>query len=48
MQEVLQEKISIKLKLEEQREKLEMIVIENANLKEKITELENDKKTLKI
>ena len=37
MQEVLSEKIAFKLKLEEQREKLEMVVLENGNLKEKIT-----------
>ena len=47
MQEVLSEKINIKLKFEEQREKLEMLVLENANLKEKINDQENDIKKIK-
>ncbi len=33
MQEVVQDKIGFKLKLEEQREKLEMLIIENTDLK---------------
>ena len=32
----MQDKIGFKVKLEEQREKLEMLVVENATLKEKI------------
>jgi hypothetical protein len=35
MQEVIQDKIAFKLKLEEQKEKLEMLLQENLNLKEK-------------
>ena len=42
MQDVLQDKIGYKLKLEEQREKLEMLVVENANLKEKVTDQEDE------
>lgn len=44
MQEVLQDKISFQLKLEEQRERLEMLSVENHNLKEKVIELEEDGK----
>ena len=44
MQEVVQDKIGFKFKLEEQREKMEMLVVENAELKKKVTDLEDDTK----
>jgi predicted nuclease with TOPRIM domain len=47
MQEILQDKIGFKVKLEEQRDKLEMLVVENATLKEKIQALEDDCKRAK-
>lgn len=47
MQEVVQDKIGFKVKLEEQREKLEMLVVENADLKRKAAEYEDHKKQLK-
>lgn len=47
MQEVLQDKIGFKVKLEEQRDKLEMLVVENATLKEKVQQLEDDCKRVK-
>ena len=37
----------VKVKLEEQREKLEMLVVENADLKRKAAEYEDHKKQLK-
>ena len=47
MTEVLQEKISYKLNIEEQRERLEMLVKENFNLKDKVTEQEDEIKKFK-
>jgi predicted nuclease with TOPRIM domain len=51
MQEILQDKIGFKLKLEEQRERLEMLSTENHHLKDKVTDLEADikdhRKTIK-
>lgn len=47
MQEVVQDKIGFKLKLEEQREKMEMLVVENADLKKKVADLEDDTKRLR-
>ena len=44
MQEILEDKIGYKLKLEEQKERLEMLSIENQNLKEKVGDLEVDAK----
>ena len=44
MQEILEDKIGYKLKLEEQKERLEMLSIENQNLKEKVGDLEADAK----
>lgn len=43
----MSEKISFKIKLEEQKEKLDMIVTENSNLKEKINNQEDEIKNLK-
>jgi predicted nuclease with TOPRIM domain len=43
----VQEKISFKVKLEEQREKLEMIANENGTLKEKFSQQEEEIKSLK-
>ena len=36
MQNALNEKLVVKLKAEEQKEKIEMLVVENAHLKEKV------------
>lgn len=47
MQEVVQDKIGFKVKLEEQREKLEMLVAESAELKKRASEYEDHKKQLK-
>lgn len=47
MQEVVQDKISFKLKLEEQREKLEMLVVENADLKKRSMDYEDESKRLR-
>ncbi len=47
MQEILQDNIGFKVKLEEHRDKLEMLVVENATLKEKIQALEDDCKRAK-
>ena len=40
MQEVIGEKIQYKLKLQEQTEKLDMLIEENRNLKDKVNDLE--------
>ena len=40
MQEILQDKISFKLRLEEQKEKLDMIGQENSILKERLHDME--------
>lgn len=47
MQEILGEKIQFKLKLQEQTDKLEMLIEENKNLKDKVNELEADNKGLR-
>lgn len=47
MQEILQDKIGFKLKLEEQRERLEMLTTENHNLKERVGDLEADGKDMR-
>lgn len=47
MQEILNDKIGFKLKLEEQRERLDMLTTENQHLKEKVTDLEEDNKQLR-
>ncbi len=47
MQEVVQDKIGFKLKLEEQREKLEMLVIENVDLKKRALDYEDEAKRLR-
>jgi predicted nuclease with TOPRIM domain len=44
MQEVIQDKVGYKVKLEEQRERAEMLATENAGLKERITEVEEESK----
>jgi uncharacterized protein YPO0396 len=44
LNEILQDKIGFKLKLEEQRERVEMLTVENQQLKEKVSELEDDAK----
>lgn len=38
----MSDKIGFKIKLEEQKERVEMLAVENQNLKDKVTELEDD------
>ncbi len=47
MQELLDDKIGYKLRLEEQRERLEMLAVENQQLKERMQELEGDSRQLR-
>ena len=44
MQEVIQDKINFKLKLDEQKDRLDLITTENANLKERLASVDEDAK----
>ena len=46
MQNTITEKMNIKIKSEEQREKIEMLVVENNNLKDKIHSQDSEMKKL--
>ena len=47
MQEVLQDKIQYKMKLEEQRERSEMLATENQSMKERVAEIEEEARGLR-
>jgi hypothetical protein len=47
MQDIIQDKIAFKLKVDEQKDKLELLAQENTNLKEKVTDQEEDIKRLR-
>ena len=44
MQEIIEDKIGFKMKVEEQKERIEMLALENQHLKEKVGELEEEAK----
>jgi predicted nuclease with TOPRIM domain len=47
MQEVIQDKIDFKVKLEDQRERAEMLATENAGLKDRINEVEEEARQMR-
>lgn len=47
MQEVVQDKIDFKVKLEDQRERAEMLATENAGMKDRINEVEDEAKQMR-
>ena len=47
MQEVVQDKIDFKVKLEDQRERAEMLATENAGLKDRINEVEEEARQMR-
>jgi len=47
MQGVIQDKIDFKVKLEDQRERAEMLATENAGLKDRINEVEEEARQMR-